>query len=84
MHEAELDELLERAIDARDPDAPTLPADLVEDLLRRAAAGLHPEVLDNGPSRSSVAKPFRLEARERAGTPGRVWLVHLINDTDSH
>ena len=76
LHEAELDELLERAIDARDPDAATLAADAVEDLLRRAAARLRAEVLDNGPSRASVAKPFRLEAVERAGAPGRVRLVH--------
>jgi len=84
LDEVELDELLEGAIDARYPDAATLASDTVEDLLRRAAAGLHAEVLDNGPSRSSVAKPFRLEARERAGAPGRVRLVHPANDTDSH
>ena len=84
LDEVEVDELLDGAVDARDPDAPALLADAVEDLLCRAAAGLHAEVLDNGPSRSSVAKPFRLERVERAGTPGRVGLVHENNDTDSH
>jgi hypothetical protein len=76
LQEAKLDELLERAIDARDPYATTLAADPVEDLLGRAAARLHAEVLDDGSSCSSVAKPLRLEAVERTGAPGRVSLMH--------
>ena len=38
LDEAKLDELVERAVDARDPDAPAPVADAVEDLLCRAAA----------------------------------------------
>ena len=45
LHEVEIDELLERAVHARDPDPATLVADAVEDLLRRTATGLRTEML---------------------------------------
>ena len=78
LHEVEIDELFERPIHARDPNAATLTADAVEDLLRRTAAGLGTEMLDNGPPRASVAQPIRLEAADRARAPGRVGIVHVV------
>lgn len=84
LHEVELDELLEGAIDARNPDALALPADVVEDLLRRMAARLGPEMLDHGPAGAPVAEPLRLEALERSATPVLVMPGHVIDDTDSH
>jgi len=77
LHEAELDELLESAVDTRDPDLATLATDAVEDLLRRAAARLCSQVLDHCAPGASVAETFRLEIVERMSAPGRVGLVHL-------
>ena len=85
LHEAELDELVERPVDARDPDAPALRADPVEDLLGRAAAGLGAEVLDHRPAGAAVAEPLCLEVVERPSAPGRSrGSLHRGNDTDSH
>ena len=84
LHESELDELIECAVDARDPDAATLPADSVEDLLRRSAARLCSQVLDHCAPGASVAETFRLEIVERMSAPGRVGVLHPNNDTDSH
>ena len=84
LNEAKIDELFERAIHARDPNPSTLVADAVKDLLGRAAAGLRTEVLDDGPSRASVAKPLRLNAVEGFCAPGGVRIVHPRNDTDYH
>lgn len=84
LHKAELDELLEGAVDARDTHTATLAADAVEDLLRRPAARLCAQVLDHCPARTSVPEPFRLEIAERARAPGRVGVLHPNNDTDSH
>ena len=60
LDEVELDELVEGAVDACDPDPATLPADSVEELLCRLAAGLRPEVLDDGSACPSVAESLRL------------------------
>ncbi len=84
LHEPELDELIERAVDARDPDPAAFVADAVEDLLRRAAARLRAEVLDDGPARPAVAQPFRLKLVERARAPGRNCGGITINDSGSH
>lgn len=76
LHEVELDELLEGAIDARNPDALALTADVVEDLLRRMAARLGAEMLDHGSAGAPVAEPLRLEALERTATPARMMSRH--------
>ena len=49
LDESEVGEVVEHAVDARDPDAPSLGADPVMDLLRRPAALLSADVLDNAP-----------------------------------
>jgi hypothetical protein len=84
LHELEIDELVERAVDARDPDATTPAPDAVENLVRRSTAGLDAQVLDHRAAGPSVAKPCRLEVRERARDPRRVGSLHQGNDTDSH
>lgn len=76
LHEVELDELVERAVDARDSHATAVVPHAVEDLLRRPAARLGAEVLDHGPARSSVTESLRLQVLERTGAPGRVRLRH--------
>ena len=63
LDEAEVGEAVEHAVDARDPDAPSLGADPVMDLLRRAAAGLAAEVLDDAPR----APPPRYPAGAQRG-----------------
>lgn len=47
LHEPIPSQLLERPVDARDPDSPSFVAQLVEDLLCREAAVLSAEQLDN-------------------------------------
>ena len=84
LDELQLDELVERAVDAGDPDRPAVGANPVEDLLRRAAAGLLAQMLDHTPAGTPVAEPLRLQVVERQGAPGGVVLVHAANDTDSH
>ncbi len=70
LHELELDELVERAIDTRDPDPTPRFPNAVEDLLRRSTALLPAEMLDDGPARASVPEPFGLQASERGIAPG--------------
>jgi hypothetical protein len=72
----ELDELVESAIDARNPDAPAPVLDAVVDLLRRAAAGLRAQMLDDGSAGSSVTESSRLQIVECAGAPGRMGRAH--------
>ncbi len=76
LDEAELDELVESAVDACDPDPAAILADVVEDLLGRPAAGLNAEMLDDSPTRPAIAEPLRLKAIERLGAPARVRLGH--------
>ena len=54
---AVLAELLENAVDARDPDPPAARTELVEDLLGGEAAPLSPEELDDRAARAAVAVP---------------------------
>ncbi len=54
------------------------------DLMRRLAAGLRSEVLDDGATGAAVPKALRLKAAERLGTPRGVVIVHVENDTNSH
>ena len=72
VHEAEAIEHLERAVDARDADARVLGAQLVGDLLRRGAAVLPRERVDDARARGAGAEALALERRVRVGAPGRV------------
>src|SRR4029079_17027138 len=89
LDELQLDELVERSIDARDPDRPAVVANPVEDLLGRTAARLVAEVLDHGPPGTAVAEPLRLQVVERGRAPALVGVgmsvgVHRANDIDSY
>ena len=86
LYEIELDELVERTVDARNPDPSALDTDAVEDLLRRVAARLRPEVLDDrATGGTAVAKAPCLQAVERMCAPaGVVGMLHIDNDTNSH
>jgi len=64
-------ELLERAVHARDPDAPATAPEPVEDLLRAEAAGLAAEELDDRPSSAAVPVPSRPERNESRLGPTR-------------
>lgn len=55
MHVAVADELIERAVDAGDPDPMIVRAEPIEDLLRTEAARLLPEKLDDGAPGASAA-----------------------------
>ena len=61
LDEAVLAQLLEDAIDARDPDAATFRAKLVEDLLGREAAVLATEQLDHSASSAAVSMALRVQ-----------------------
>jgi zinc transport system substrate-binding protein len=82
VHEAELCELLEDAVDTRDPDLAAVRAEAVEDLLRRHAAVLPLEVLDDGVSRAACpcAGAAKLASHMVAPARGR---VHFADDSDS-
>ena len=69
LHEPELDERLERPVHACDTGRPTGRVDAVVDLLRRPAAVLPGEVLDDGPSRAAAAQAGGAEPVERPVGP---------------
>lgn len=71
-------QLLEAAIDARDPDGAPFGAQPVEDLLRGEAAVLAPEQLDHGAARGAVATTRALEGVEGGFGPA----AHWRNDND--
>ena len=71
LHEVELDESVERAVDARDTDLAAAVADPVVDLLRRAAARVQRELVDNRPPCTAASKPGVAELGERGLGPGR-------------
>ena len=85
LNQAEDYQLLESAIDARDPDAVALRADPLVNLLCRFAARLRAKVLDHGAAGASVPKAQCLQAVESLGAPARVLMIdHPNNDTYSH
>lgn len=59
LDEPQLDELVERPVDACNADASAPCADVVEDLLRRATARLRAEPLDHRAPSSPVPEPLR-------------------------
>ena len=73
-------ERLERPVDARDADGAAGGADAVVDLLRREAAPLLVEELDDRPAGAPAAEPGGAEAGERVVGPAR----HRTDDSDSH
>src|SRR5262249_49512002 len=79
LHEPAFGELLEHAIDGGDYDpAAAAGAQPVEDLLRRQAAGLPAEELDDGAA-CATAAALRLERGERLLAPGGHALDHSEN-----
>ena len=78
LHEPQLDERVERAVDARDTDGSSVRADPVVDLLSREAATLRCEMIDDGTAGAAPAKPGALQAGERDIRP-----AHRADDIDS-
>ena len=88
LDELQFDELVERPVDAGNPDRPAVGANPIEDLLRRATARLVAEMLDHGPPGAAVPQAPGLEAVERGNAPAGVVVrmvvgVHGANDIDS-
>ena len=70
LHESELDEGVERAVDARDADLATAADDPVVDLLRRAAARVQRKLVDDGASCAAAAQAGVAEPGESSVGPG--------------
>jgi len=79
LHEPELDERLERPVHACDTGRPASGVDPVVDLLRRAAAVLDGEKLDDRAPGAAAPEPRCAKALECMFRPG-----HRVNDSDSH
>jgi hypothetical protein len=69
LDEAELVEAVERAVDAREPDARARGANAVVEVLRRDAAVLLSEELDDRAPRAAVTAALRPHPRERHVDP---------------
>ena len=69
LQEALLGQEVEDAVDARDPDGSAVAPELVEDLLRRQAAVLSSEQLDDRAPRDAVPVAAAAERSERALGP---------------
>ena len=70
LDESVLAQLLEDAVDAGNPDAAALRAQLVEDFLGGQAAVLSPEQLDDRSPGTAVSVPPRLKRRDGGFGPG--------------
>ena len=70
LHESVLAQLLEDAVDAGNPDAAALRAQLVEDFLGGQAAVLSPEQLDDRSTGTAVSVPPRLKRGDGRLGPG--------------
>jgi len=70
LDESVLAQLLEDAVDAGNPDAAALRAQLVEDFLSGQAAILSPEQLDDRSPRTAVSVPLRLKRGDGGFGPG--------------
>src|SRR5688572_25665195 len=79
MHETELGQRLEGAVDARDPDAGSALPDEIVNLLNGQAAGLVAKRLDNGGPRASSLQAGFAQDRLRMLVP-----AHRANDSDFH
>jgi zinc transport system substrate-binding protein len=80
LHESERVHSVERPVDARDPDAAAARTHSVVDLLRREAAVLLTEELDDQPTRAA-APAGRTAQFPKGGVHPRLW--HGDNDTRS-
>ena len=72
LHETAAVERLERAVHARDPEPDAVCPNPVVDLLRRDAAVLATDVLDDRPTRCATAAARLTQPVERARDPGAV------------
>src|SRR5438270_11629217 len=70
LNEPILAQLLEHAVDARNPDAAAFLPQLIEDLLGGQAAILAPEQLDDGAAGAAVSVPLRVQRGDRRLGPG--------------
>ena len=70
LDESVLAQLLENAVDAGNPDAAALRAQLVEDFLGGQAAVLSPEQLDDRSAGTAVSVPLRLKRGDGGFGPG--------------
>jgi len=70
LDETALGKAVERAVNARDPDAGSARPDGVVDLLRGRAAVLATQKLDHDPARAAAASALGAHPRERAFDPG--------------
>ena len=70
LDESVLAQLLEDAVDAGNPDAAALRAQLVEDFLGGQAAVLSPEQLDDRSAGTAVSVPLRLKRGDGGFGPG--------------
>ena len=77
LHESLPGQLLERPVDAGDPDSPSLGPEAVEDLLGGQAAVLATEKLDDRAAGGAVAVTLRKERGDRRLGPIRAFLRHL-------
>ena len=69
LHELRLDEALDRAVHARDPDASAFTANALVDLLHGEAAVLAGEKIDDGAPCAAAAAARGAETLERALGP---------------
>jgi len=72
LHEAEIDERVERPVDACEADASPRPSQCSVDLLRAETAILAAEQLDDRAPRAARAIPARAQSRERVSRPAHV------------
>ena len=78
LHEAEVGELVDGAIDARDPHSAAVRTDPVEDLLGGETAALLAEVLHHGRAGAALAEPRLTEGVERLFRPRRMGRHHTV------
>ena len=85
LEQALLDEAVDRAVDAREPDRRAARGERLVDLLRAAAALLLVEVLDHGSPRRAGALARALEARVRLVRPaGHGRMITVLDKIDEN
>ena len=78
LDEPQLGQGVEDAIDARDPDLATRGLDAVEDLLRRSAAPLLAQVVEDRSACAPVAEAGAAKTLERMLGPEGGWLAAIL------
>jgi zinc transport system substrate-binding protein len=84
VHQPELGQLLEHAVDACETHRAPLGPQAVEELLRRDAAVLGCEIRDDRVAGSAGSRPGAAELFSRMPLPGLIASRHGENDIDSH